>query len=328
MTATLSGLDNSPPDTTITGSPLALTNLTSANFTFTSTKANSTFACKLDAGAFASCTSPKSYTGLAAGSHTFQVQATDASNNTDPTPASFTWAIDTAAPDTSISGGPTGTISANSATFSWTGSDNVTALANLVYAYRLDPLEPSFSAFGAATTKTYTGLANGNYTFIVKSKDQAGNEDLTPASQGFTVNVPAATPTIGLSFDGQSADRVGQGEFALSGDGKLDGVFTVTLNTGSGNRTVTRLQLTNTPGGVWNTQGGDGYWSLGAATSVGGALFNAANDAVNFALTEGSSFKIFAADWQNAMFQNGVAFTLTANFADGSSASASTTINP
>ena len=110
MTATLSGLDNGPPDTTITGSPLALTNLTSANFTFTSTKANSTFACKLDAGAFASCTSPKSYTGLAAGSHTFQVQATDPSNNTDPTPASFTWAIDTAAPDTSISGGPTGTI--------------------------------------------------------------------------------------------------------------------------------------------------------------------------------------------------------------------------
>jgi hypothetical protein len=90
MTATLSGLDNGPPDTTITGSPLALTNLTSADFTFASTKANSTFACKLDSGAFASCTSPNSYTGLAPGSHTFQVQATDQSQNTDPTPASFT----------------------------------------------------------------------------------------------------------------------------------------------------------------------------------------------------------------------------------------------
>ena len=37
------------------------------------------------------------------------------------------------------------------------------------------------------TTKSYSNLANGNYTFHVKARDQAGNEDTTPATRTFTV---------------------------------------------------------------------------------------------------------------------------------------------
>ena len=180
--------DTTAPDTSITGSPLAVTNLGTANFTFNSTESGSTFACKLDAGAFAACTSPKGYTNLVSGSHTFQVQATDPGGNTDPTPASFSWTIDLTSPATSITGGPTGTITVRSASFDWTGTDNVTTTPNLVYAYRLNPIEPNFSAFGSATTKSYTNLANGDYTFFVKAKDQAGNEDSTPDSRAFTLS--------------------------------------------------------------------------------------------------------------------------------------------
>src|SRR5207247_966271 len=89
---------------------------------------------------------------------------------------------DTTPPNTTITAGPTGTITVNSASFTWTGSDNVTPVGSLVYAFRLDPLEPSFSAFGSTTSKSYSGLANGSYTFYVKARDQAGNEDATPAS--------------------------------------------------------------------------------------------------------------------------------------------------
>ena len=105
---------------------------------------------------------------------------------------------DTTAPDTSITSGPGGTITVNSATFNWSGSDDVTPPANLQYAYRLDPIEPNFSAFGTATTKTYAGLANSSYTFVVKAKDQAGNEDVSPATRAFTVSVPSGT-TLSVS---------------------------------------------------------------------------------------------------------------------------------
>lgn len=87
------GPDNDPPETTITSSPASSTTSTSATFNFTSDESPSTFECKLDSGAYSSCTSPKSYSGLAVGSHTFSVKAKDGAGNEDPTPASFTWTI-------------------------------------------------------------------------------------------------------------------------------------------------------------------------------------------------------------------------------------------
>src|SRR5205823_3399707 len=96
-------IDTAAPDTSITSSPPASTNSTSASFSFTSTEPTGAgYACALDGGAFVSCTSAKSYSGLADGSHTFQVKSTDQAGNTDPTPASFTWTIDSTPPDTTI----------------------------------------------------------------------------------------------------------------------------------------------------------------------------------------------------------------------------------
>jgi len=60
------------------------------------------FECQLDGGGFAACTSPKSYTGLAAGSHNFEVRAVDAASNPDPTPAFWSWTIDLASPAVAI----------------------------------------------------------------------------------------------------------------------------------------------------------------------------------------------------------------------------------
>jgi Bacterial Ig-like domain len=103
-----------PPETTITSGsvpcgpfirngdiywlPCQSTSSTMATFDFISSIANSTFECSLDSAAFTSCTSPKAYTGLSDGTHTFQVRATNASGNTDPTPAGRTWTVDTKGP--------------------------------------------------------------------------------------------------------------------------------------------------------------------------------------------------------------------------------------
>ena len=51
---------------------------------------------RLDGVAFAGCTSPVSYSGLALGSHTFAVRATDTAGNTESPPMQRTWTIATA----------------------------------------------------------------------------------------------------------------------------------------------------------------------------------------------------------------------------------------
>ena len=86
--------DTTPPDTTIDSGPTGTTSSTSASFNFSSTETGSSFECRLDTAAFATCSSPKAYSALSAGTHTFQVRATDAAGNVDPTPASRTWTVD------------------------------------------------------------------------------------------------------------------------------------------------------------------------------------------------------------------------------------------
>ena len=91
--------DTTAPDTTISSGPTGTTSATTASFAFTSSESGSTFECKLDTGAWATCTSPKAYSGLTTGSHTFSVRATDAAGNTDATPATQTWTIQSAPAD-------------------------------------------------------------------------------------------------------------------------------------------------------------------------------------------------------------------------------------
>src|SRR5215211_5874308 len=127
--------DTTPPDTTIDSGPSATVSSTSASasFTFSSTEANSTFECSLDGAAFAPCSSPKTFDNLSDGSHTFQVKATDAAGNTDATPASRSWTVDTTAPETTIDSGPSGTINVADATFAFSSSE-----AGSTFECRLD----------------------------------------------------------------------------------------------------------------------------------------------------------------------------------------------
>ena len=86
--------DTSPPTTTLSAS----IDGTSASFTFTSSEAGSTFSCALDGSSFEACSSPRAYSRLAPGSHTFAVRATDVAGNTGPV-ATHTWSIAPPLPD-------------------------------------------------------------------------------------------------------------------------------------------------------------------------------------------------------------------------------------
>jgi RHS repeat-associated protein len=134
------------------------------------------------------------------GTHTLAANATDAANNTG-TATRFV-IVDNTPPETTITDGPSGEISVSNATFSYSGSDNLTPAALLVFAWRLDG--GPWTGFGAATTASLTGLTEGAHTFEVKARDLALNEDLTPAARTFTVrfgpsitDVSPASGTIG-----------------------------------------------------------------------------------------------------------------------------------
>jgi len=79
---------------------------------------------------------------------------------------------DSTRPTVSLTGQPTSPLSSGApAVFTFTGSDNQTPTANLVYMVRLD--NGTWST--APGTQTYNGLAKGSHTFQVKAIDEAGN---------------------------------------------------------------------------------------------------------------------------------------------------------
>jgi hypothetical protein len=94
--------------TTIASGPSGLVNVATAAFEFASSEAGSTFACRLDTGAWSPCSVQKSYSPVTLGSHTFSVRATDLAGNTDPAPPSRTWSVSryaaSPAPITTVAG--------------------------------------------------------------------------------------------------------------------------------------------------------------------------------------------------------------------------------
>jgi hypothetical protein len=132
---------------------------------------------------YTACTSPGSYSGLSEGSHTLEVKATDQASNTDPTPASRIWTVDTTTPETTIDSGPAdgATLSSGDVSFTFSSSE-----AGSTFECSLDS-----AAYTECTSpKDYTDLSEGSHTFEVRATDGAGNVDPTPAVLHYSVEVP------------------------------------------------------------------------------------------------------------------------------------------
>jgi Divergent InlB B-repeat domain len=83
-----------PPDTSITGvNPSRAKRKATFDFKGSGGSGALHFQCLLDSGGWKSCSSPKTYTGLSLGSHTFQARAIDARGRADPTPAKVAFKI-------------------------------------------------------------------------------------------------------------------------------------------------------------------------------------------------------------------------------------------
>lgn len=166
--------DTTAPQTTITGGPTGATRDTTPTFTFTS-EPGATFACQVDAGAYAACSSPFTTPALANGAHTFRVKATDDWDNTDATPAARSYKVDTIAPQTTITKKPAKVITTRRARFAFTSSE-----AGSRFQCRVDT-----GSWRACSSPKVVRVKKGRHVFRVRARDIAGNIDATPAIHRF-----------------------------------------------------------------------------------------------------------------------------------------------
>jgi hypothetical protein len=174
-------IDTTAPQTTIDSGPSGPVAVATAEFSFSASESSATLECQLDNGGWSSCVSPVSYSGLAEGSHTLEVRATDTLGNVEAPPASRSWTVDTTAPDTVSDSGPAGTVTTATAEFAFTSADT-----GATFQCRLD----GGSLVSCTSPVSYPDLLDGPHTFEVQATDAVGNVDPTPASQTWTVAVP------------------------------------------------------------------------------------------------------------------------------------------
>jgi len=166
-----------PAVPTISSGPTDPTNSTSATFVFDSNPAPAGYLCKLDAGSFSACASPKVYAGpLSAASHTFQVEAQDSGFTSNP--AIRTWAVDIAPPPPpTITQKPDDPSFDTSPQFVYSDGE-----AGVTFQCQLD----TSPAQSCGSSVAYKKLSVGDHIFSAVASDRAGNRS-PAATYGWTV---------------------------------------------------------------------------------------------------------------------------------------------
>jgi hypothetical protein len=173
------------PETTLNSSPSDYEKSTSASFSFSSSEVGSTFQCSRDGSAFSACTSPKSYSSLSQGKHTFEVKAVNFTGKPDPSPASRSWFVDTAVPrgTVSINGGAASTRS-QSVTLSLSASDPSPASGVVSVRFRNENTT-TWSEWLPYSSSEPWQLSNGagTKTVYAQFQDRAGNVSATASDK-------------------------------------------------------------------------------------------------------------------------------------------------
>jgi hypothetical protein len=191
---------------------------------------------------------------FADGTHTLTATAADQGSN--PASAQRVVIVDNTPPQAQITDGPSGQITSTSATLTYTGTDNLTPVGSLVFAWRLDG--GAYTPFAAATTASVSGLADGLHLFEVKVRDLAGNETALPASRTFTVSalsLQVTSPPAGATVQAglllvRGSVNAGGAEVGVTVNGRaaaVDGsAFTALVSVDRGTTQLTAVATTLT----------------------------------------------------------------------------------
>ncbi len=174
-----------PPAPSIDSAPQSFSKATSAEITHSAPGATE-FHCRLDGRPWERCQSTWRTTGLADGPHAFDVKAVDALGLIGPA-TRVGWTVDTKAPETSITSGPTGVVETDAATFRLASNEQ-----GATFMCRIDarPWAP------CDATVTFSSLAEGNHSFVAGAVDRAGNVDPSNASRFFEVRTVPGVPAL------------------------------------------------------------------------------------------------------------------------------------
>jgi 6-phosphogluconolactonase (cycloisomerase 2 family) len=205
-------LDAAAP--TIAGAPSDPSAATAASFSLSHAEAGYTFSCQLDGGGFSTCTSPKSYAGLAAGTHTFDARAISADGATTAA-TSHAWTVDTTAP--AIVTKPSNPSAKASPLFSFTHSQ-----AAYAFDCKLDG-----ASFTACTAPQIYAVADGAHTFSVRARSADG---AVTAANSYTWTVDTTAPAITAKPGSPSASAAASFSFTHVRPGYT---FACTLDGGS-----------------------------------------------------------------------------------------------
>jgi hypothetical protein len=192
---------------------------------------------------------------------------------------------------------------------------SVEAFATLQITNVTHPASATASVNGDGTfSANISGSVDDTLSLV--AVDGAGNR--SPASLIAIRQTPSLPPTTGstaLNYAGDLVDRVGATGGALSPDGTLDAVFTLSLNIGGTGitRTLSRIDISN---GSTTHSAAAGTVPVGISTDVTSPFLNRADGSVSFSITGGASLTLITPD--NGFIQPGRTYTATAFFTDGS----------
>ncbi len=182
-----------------------------AKFAWKTTGTRVKTTCRIDAGAYASCSRSHSYSKVANGMHTFTVRAKSGSTTRS---ATYRWRVDTIAPTAPAVSGGTGAWTAAAVAIAATGATDTGGSGVASYQHR-SSANGGTTWSTAAAGATVNVSANGTTWVQFRALDKAGNASAwapataDPAAEAMVDTLPPSLPVLtGGSSGWQTAAQV------------------------------------------------------------------------------------------------------------------------
>jgi hypothetical protein len=239
------------PSVTITSKPTAWSNVAGPTFKWSKSGTISSTTCQIDGGSFTACTTSKTYSGLAAGSHTFAVKVSGSGGSTTKT---YTWQIDLTDPTdpTAIAGG---SLSWRNTTASLVPSGSTDGESGLKgYQYRK-------STDGGSTWGTVTSGNSASVSGAGTTITQFRAIDLAANTSAWFPTVADATNTVKIDKTLPTAPTVTGGGNATAWQNVASVTLDAAGSTDAGGSGFAKYQVR------WSSNGGLTYGAVSDAST-------------------------------------------------------------